>query len=448
MAIWNKTTQAYNVDNSVQFEAMVLASENGITIDENNPLPVNVSALANADAFGRNRVSEPFTLGDYKHVYGLDPNFIDYAVNGGTTTFQANKACAHLATTSNSSSRIVHQTKMYHHYMPGKSQLILSSFNFYGATANVVKRTGYFDDNNGIFLQQNGSGVLSMVIRSFVNGSVAENPKTQAEWNVDKCDGTGPSGFSIDITKTQLFWCDFQWLGVGRVRVGFVHDGKFIVCHNFYHSNNLATVYLSNPNLPVRCEVVNVGTTTGAYMDQVCSTVISEGGYAESGTDFSVSNTTLRSIAAGATLPVLAIRLKNTFRTYSNRFTIRSGNISLLSTASNIRWSLIKVSGNAGLNTGAWSDVDTDVSAVEYNVTATGTPTGDAMEIGFVTANSQNQNRQLPGSLSPNATSSSKRNFIAQNYNSTDSEIYAIVVTNIGADTTTVAAAIQWHEIL
>jgi hypothetical protein len=447
MAIWNKNSQAYNFDNSVQFETMVLAAKNGITIDENNPLPVSTSVLGNSDAFGRNRMSEPFTLGDYKHVYGLDPNFIDFAVNGGTTTFQANKACARLATTSNAASRLVHQTKMYHHYMPGKSQLMMSSFCFYGATSNVVKRTGYFDDANGIYLQQNGSGVLSMVIRSSVTGSPVETVVNQAQWNADKCNGTGSSGFNIDITKTQLFWTDFQWLGVGRVRVGFVHDGKLIICHNFFHSNNLDTVYLSNPNLPVRCEIVNVGATTGAFFDQICSTVISEGGYAESGSDISFQSPSLRSLAAGATIPVMAIRLKNTFNTYSNRLTVRAGNVSVFSSASNVLWKLMKLSGNSALNTGAWADVNTGVSGVEYNITATGTPTGEVIDGGFIGANTQNASKVAAGAMNPNTPSASKKNFIAQNYASADSEIYVLVATNVGADTTTVGASMQWREI-
>jgi len=448
MAIWNKDKQLYNTNNSVQFEAMVLASENGVTIDDNNPLPVSVSTLGNSDAFGRSRISEPYTLGDYKHVYGLDPNFLDVAVNGGTSTFQANKACARLATTSNSSSRLVHQTKMYHHYMPGKSQLIMSSFCFYTATANVVKRTGYFDDANGIYFQQDGSGVLSMVVRSSTSGSPVEDIKTQSQWNVDKCDGTGPSGFNIDISKTQLWWCDFQWLGVGRVRLGFVHDGKLVICHCFYHSNVLNTVYLSNPNLPVRCEIKNVGTTTGAYMDQICSTVISEGGYVESGIDHSIQNPSLRSLAVGATLPVIAIRLKNTFNTYSNRITVRAGNVFVFSSGSNVLWKLMKLSGNAALNTGAWSDVNTGVSAVEYNITATGTPSGDIIDGGYVSANTQNPQKVAAGSMTPNTPSASKKNFISQNYDSTDSEIYVLVATNIGADATTVGASMQWREIL
>ena len=149
---------------------------------------ITISA-SNSDAFNRLRVSEPFTLGDYKHVYGLDPNFIDYATNGGTVTFQSNQACARLTTSSNSSCQVVHQTKHYHHYMPGKSQLILSSFNFYEATPNVTKRTGYFDNDNGLYFEQTGDGTLNFVLRSSVTGSPQEIRIPQSIWNIDKCDG-------------------------------------------------------------------------------------------------------------------------------------------------------------------------------------------------------------------------------------------------------------------
>jgi len=398
----------------------------------------------NIDAFGRGRVSMPYTLGDYKHLYGLDPNFIDYVVNGGTVAFQQNQACARLTTTSNSSSRVVHQTKFYHHYMPGKSQVILSSFNFYAATANVTKRTGYYDDDNGIFLEQAGDGTLTWVIRSYVTGAPQERRFTQSQWNQDKCDGTGPSGFNIDITKTQLIWIDFQWLGVGRVRCGFVHDGEYVFAHEFNNSNNLATVYISSPNLPVRCEIVNVGTTTGAYFDQICSTVMSEGGYVEAGQDWAVSNTP-RLLTSGQTLPIMAIRLKNTFRTYRNRMIIRMGNLNMFSDGENIKWRLIKLLDSSQLTETTWISVDDD-SGVEYNVDCTAFTDGDEIDNGWVGASTQGS-QKAGGSPGSNLPSSAKKNYIVQNYDSTNSEIYVVVASNLGAQSTNVGVGMQWREI-
>lgn len=398
----------------------------------------------NIDAFGRGRVSMPYTLGDYKHLYGLDPNFIDYKVNGGDIAFQTNQACARLSTTSNTTSRIVHQTKFYHHYMPGKSQVILSSFNFYAATANVTKRTGYFDDNNGIFLEQAGNGTLTWVVRSYVTGTPVERRFTQSQWSEDKCDGTGPSGFNIDITKTQLIWIDFQWLGVGRVRCGFVHDGEYVFAHEFNNSNNLATVYMSSPNLPVRCEMLNTGVTTGAYFDQICSTVISEGGYVEAGQDWAVTNTP-RLLTSGSTLPIMAIRLKNTFRTYQNRMIVRMGNLNMFSDGENIKWRLIKLPDSSQLTETTWTSVDDD-SGVEYNVDATAFTDGDEIDNGWVGASTQGS-QKAGGSPNSNMPSSAKKNYIVQNYDSTNSEIYVVVATNLGAQSTNVGVGMQWREI-
>jgi hypothetical protein len=402
--------------------------------------------VGQTDAFGRIRMSTPFTLGDYKHLYGLDPNFIDYLPNGGSVTFQPNRACARLQTTSSNTCTVVHQTKFYHHYMPGKSQQILSSFNFYAATPGVTKRTGYFDNNNGIFFEQAGDGTLTWVIRTFVNGVVEENRKTQAEWNIDACNGQGGSLFTLDITKTQLIFIEFQWLGVGSVTVGLVHDGAYIPCHRFHHSNELTTVYMSNPNLPVRCEISTTSTATVAYFDQICSTVISEGGYVEAGQDWHISNPTARVMNDGTTVPVLAIRLKSTFRGYANRMIARMGNLNVFATQENMEWKLIKLANISQLTTATnWVSVN-DGSGVEYNDGATAYTGGETIDGGYISATTQGSQKSA-GAPPSNLPSTAKKNYIVQNFNSTDSEIYLVVVTNIGSVDGTARASIQWREI-
>jgi len=439
-------------------------------------------AGANPDSFGRQRVSELFTLGDYKHLYALDPNFIDVVGNGGTITFDQNQAMAVLATSSNTSSYAIHQTKFYHHYQPGKSQLIYSSFHFRAPDRNVTKRTGYFDDRDGIYFEQVGSNTadgstvspttqtLNWVIRTYTSGSPDESnydttvngiPYTykrrvpQSEWNIDKCDGTGASGFKLDITKTQLCWIDFQWLGVGRVRCGFVHNGELITAHEYYHSNVLPVVYISNPNLPVRCEIRNTGTTPGGAMDQVCASVMSEGGYVESGIDWSIYTTARAIPTPGQTrFPLVAIRLKNSFNGYPNRLSVRPLSLSLFAKTEPIVYEVVKLPSTASLNTSLnggvliWTSADND-SGVEYCTNATGFVSADADRFasGYVPAGSS-QN-----SLSPVATgglTSAKKNIISQNIDSTDSEVFVIIVSTIysGNQTTAdVACSIQWREI-
>jgi hypothetical protein len=482
-----------NATGTVELGTTTLAALETITVNQGtNPWTVtgNINATIsgdvsvaemNPDAFGRQRVSELFTLGDYKHIYAIDPNFLDSTANGGTVTFNLDQACAVLATSSNTASYAIHQTKFYHHYQPGKSQLIYSSVNFRAPNRNVTKRTGYFDDRDGIYFEQVGSDTadgttvststqtLNWVIRTYVGGSPSEatfnttvnglaytykRRVPQSEWNVDPCDGTGPSGFKLDITKTQLAWIDFQWLGVGRVRCGFVHNGELITAHEYYHSNVLPTVYMSNPNLPVRCEIRNTGTTPGGAFDQICSSVMSEGGYVESGIDWSVYSTNRATPTPGQTrFPLIAIRLKNTFQGYPNRLSVRPLSLGLFAKTEPIVYEVVKLPNASSLSTTdvgglVWTSADSD-SGVEYCVNATGftSANADRFASGYVPSGSS-QN-----SLSPVATgplTAAKKNIISQNIDSTNSEVFVVIVSTIFAGnqlTADVACAIQWREI-
>ena len=475
MAQFNKNTQDFLNQERTLFEVNMVANKNGEVVTLDNPFPVTgtigiqtgTGLVINPDnnsydAFGRQRVSEPFTLGDYKHLYAIDTNFIDSSSGAGSTiTFKVNQACARLQTGIGSTASSIHQTKFYHHYQPGKSQLIFSSFNFYAPQQNATKRTGYFDDRDGIYLEQvglstsdgvnAGIGTYNWVIRTFTSGSATETRIPRSQWNMDKCDGTGTSGFNIDFTKTQLAFIDFQWLGVGRVRCGFAHDGKLITAHEFYHSNNNPTVYIANPNLPVRCEIRNTGVGIGASFDQICSTVASEGGYVESGVDFAYTMLTTRSVPTpgGTELPLVAIRLKNTFQGYPNRISVRLNNISLYAETNSIVYKIAKLPSSAYLSnagTLTWTSAS-DNSGVEYCINATTYSDGEVFASGYVPSGSS-QNSLSP--VASGALTTAKKNIIVQNLDSTNSEIYVIVVRTISTSAgaaAQVAASLQWREI-
>ena len=470
MAQYKVETGALDPKISSHYEVMYLANGAiGEIVSTKNRLPVDAAfSGTTGDAFGRLRVAEPFTLGDYKHLYAIDPNFIDFTANGGSVVFTGNTASATLSTNNSTSSVSVHQTKFYHSYQPGKSQVILSSVVFGYAQQNVTKRTGYFDDRDGIYFEQVGSnasdgtdnGTLNFVIRSFVTGTPLETDigsykrrVPQSQWNVDRCDGTGPSGFNINTSKTQLIYIDFQWLGVGRVRVGFVHEGEIIVAHEYYHSNVLDTVYLSNPNLPVRCEIRNTGTTSGGSMGQICATVISEGGYNESGLDWGIVNNARTTATPSATeLPLIALRLKNTFKTYPNRLSVKLDTLSMYAETNSIIFKIVKLPNTNDLANSSgpivWTSVDDD-SGCEYSINANSYTVANAeiLLAGFVPAGAS-QNALSP--VNTGGISEAKKNFITQNYDSSNSEVYVVVVRTIitaGNQSASVAAALQWREI-
>lgn len=451
-------------DGEQRYEVVMLAAgKDGSVVEATNPLPVtggygnNNSLLVslggtNLDAFGRLRVSEPHTLADYSHTYGEEVELLTASSGSGTKTLRANEASVRLSVGTGDGDYVVHQSRMHHHYMPGKSQLALMSFVFGTARANTVKRVGLFGEEDGVYFQQAGNGTLQFVKRTSISGSrVDETPINQANWNVDKCDGTGASGFDLEITTTQLFFCDYQWLGVGRLRVGFVHNGEFIVAHEFTHSNTLSTVYWRNPNLPIRCEIRNIGTAVGtAYMDQVCSTVMSEGGYIESGVNFSnyAENILLSKGSPAAAKCLLAIRLKDTYQSLPNRSIVRLTDLNILSDGASIVFELWRLPGDSNITGGSWVSANAG-SVVEYNSTAGtsfNTSGGELFTSGFVAANNPS-GKQASGGNSIADPIKAKRAYISQNIASTESNVFALVARNLSTTADTNAyASMQWRE--
>lgn len=240
----------------------------------------NVNLYGTAlDAFGRIRVSEPFTLFDSSHRYADNGQFDTSTSGSGATTHSADTSTVSLNVTTVSGDEVIRETKRVFSYQPGKSLLILNTFVFDTAKTNLRQRVGFFGANNGIFLEQDGTTV-NLVKRSYITGSVVDTKVAQASWNGDKLNGTGESGLTLDLTKSQIFWIDIEWLGVGSVRCGFIINGKYYVAHTFHHANSLASVYMTTATLPIRYEITNTGTVaSSSSLKQICSTVLSEGGY-------------------------------------------------------------------------------------------------------------------------------------------------------------------------
>jgi hypothetical protein len=236
------------------------------------------------DAFGRLRVSNPLTIFDSKNVMSKNTLFDESLSGSGGVTYTANKSTVNLNVTEVSGDKVIRQSKRVMSYQPGKSLLNLNTFVMNTLTANLKQKVGMFDANNGIFFYADGE-TLKIVRRTYVTGSPADTEKSQSEWNGDKLDGTGKSGYTLDPTKATILFMDFEWLGMGSVRVGFVIDGKFIVAHTFYNANDLSTVYMQTANLPIRYEIETAATlAAGTYtLQQVCSTTMIEGGYAPEG---------------------------------------------------------------------------------------------------------------------------------------------------------------------
>ena len=355
-----------------------------------NILSTNQSILANdqmlADAFGRIRVAQPLTLFDSSHRYRDNGLWNTSTASGGTAVFMPNEGLVDLNVTTASGSQVLRETAKVFSYQPGKSLLVLNTFVMAPAQNNLRQRVGYFGTDNGIYIQLNDS-TLSFVERSLVTGIVSETVVNQSSWNADKLDGTGPSGITLDITKAQILFMDIEWLGEGTVRIGFVIDGTFIVCHRFNHANLITTTYITTASLPLRYEITNTGATASAStLKQVCSTVISEGGYELRGAQQAVgtSITAPKTFAvAGTYYPMIGIRLKSTAL---DAIVITTA-VSLLGLGNgkNYAWRIVQSATTTG---GSWVSAGVD-SSVEYNLTGTSVTGGRILAQGYV--NSSNQ---------------------------------------------------------
>jgi hypothetical protein len=266
------------------------------------------------DAFGRQRVSNPLTIFDSANIMSKNNLFDEDLTGSGTVTYTANKSTVNLNVTTASGDKVIRQSKRIMSYQPGKSLLILNTFVMNTQESGLEQRVGAYDANNGIFFEDTGTG-YQIVRRSYTSGASVDDPIAQSTWNGDKLDGTGASGYTLDPTKATIMFADYEWLGMGAVRVGFVIDGSFIVAHTFKNANNLSTVYMQTANLPIRYEIETTGTISGtATLQQVCSTAMIEGGYAPRAVEEMIGTASLAGVTltTGGTFYNLAtIRIKS-----------------------------------------------------------------------------------------------------------------------------------------
>lgn len=401
-------------------------------------VPQSVGPMA-IDAFGRQRVSNPLTLFDSSHRYRDNGLWNTSTASGGTAVFSADEGLVNLNVNTTSGSEVIRETTKVFSYQPGKSLLVFNTFVMAPAQNRLRQRVGYFGTDNGIYVQLENS-FLSFVERSLVTGSVTETVVLQKFWNVDKLDGTGPSGITLDITKAQIFFMDIEWLGEGTVRLGFVINGVFILCHRFNHANLITSTYITTASLPLRYEITNTGiTANSSTLKQVCSTVISEGGYELRGAQQSIGTpiTTPRTFAvAGTYYPILAIKLTST---KLDAIVIPTAiSILGLGNGKNYAWRIVQTGTVTG---GAWVSAGVD-SAVEYNLTGTSSAGGRVLASGYV--NSSNQ-------ASPSINILKEAIFISQLERNTFTGTAYELIVEAAIDTTGgtlgMYASIDWEEI-
>lgn len=398
---------------------------------ENKTQSVSFADTYSIDAFGRQRTSEPTTIFDSKQVFDNLPLIYDdqeVSGSGTSSTHNTNHAATVMAVSASTAGKRVRQSFMRMNYQPGKSQLILVTGTLGNGGTGITAAMGYFDDDNGLFAKSE-DGVAYFVKRSSYTGSAVDTAVAQADWNIDKMDGTGPSGYTLDPTKSQILFIDFEWLGVGRVRMGWVIDGKIIYAHEFLHSNREAGVYMSTPNLPIRYEIENDGTGGAAELEHICASVMSEGGVQNNGYLRHYDSGAVTGLSANTTYAVMGGRLKSTHL----GATVLVENISIIGSANDqAHWEL-RIGGTVA---GTFTYGDVSNSAVQVATgSSSNTVTGGIEIDGGYFSTTQGVQFTVPNALHLGA---------AIDGTPQEWQLVVIPITN----NITVRASVTWRELL
>ena len=394
------------------------------------------------DAFNRLKVANPLTIFDSQNRYQPNDKWDSFGVTGGTYSYAITESAVNLIVGTTLGSKFSRETKRVFPYQPGKSLLVLNTFALNQPKEGLRQRIGYFGltggatsgvPYNGVYLQQSGL-TLSMVMSSgSLNTTTTVN---QADWNGDVFNGTGASGRNLDISKANILWMDFEWLGVGNVRTGFYVDGKPVIAHTFHNDNINTTTYMTTACLPIRYELENLtGQTGSSQLKQICSSVISDGGYQGRSQKQFVSVGTKTSdavtIGNGTLTPVLSIRLN------SNRLdaiVLPTQLDILVTTADNIRWQLLL---NAtGLTGASWTTHSN--GTIDYDTSTTAYTGGQIIQQGLAY---QKVESTALGTLED-------FNIQLGRSQSGVSDIITLVAAGAAASTAKILASLAWEELV
>jgi hypothetical protein len=407
----------------------------GVLVSYINPEEMGFRDGRDVDAFHRLRTSEPHSLFSSFNEYGGNTReFVTLAAGTGSSTFLPNEASLELSTGGTASGAgYFRQTRLAWQTTSGRSLLIYMSQLFGTAVTNARKRVGWFDNRNGIILEQTTVGVR-LIKRTDISGSVDDSAVVeQANWNIDPLNGTGPSGFTIDWTRRQTMFMDIQYTGTGRGRVGFVIGGVITYCHEFSSGNVALLSQIRTPNLPLRMEIENTGVASGTATMKITGMSISvEGDPVTPRGALNCCTNGITEIGVTTRRPILSFRPKATYNGLPNRAWVIPYEYGTIARTNN---ALVEIVTGHTLTGAVWNSV----SLVEFDVTATAVTGGGPVITGFCAAGS--------GSNSTIAISGIIDNYPQTVDALTSGQLIISMVATAFSGTSNVSGFFNWREV-
>ena len=338
----------------------------------------------------RLRVSDYETLFFNTFQYSKETDVWDESTaNGGTAVHVPAISGIDMYVTNTLGSEVVRQTRQVMRYIPGRQSETSFAIRLTTPTAGIRRRFGMFTETDGFYFEDGGDGDFYCVIRSSTSGSVVERRVGRAEWNGDKLDGAGPSGFTANPAAQQIVYFDYEWYGAGAVQIKFIINNHPHTIHTFYNANILETVWCKSPFLPIRCEIKNITGGQAAdnyHMYQGSNSCISDGNQGKLGIAENISSPiTGRSLGntTSTFFPVLSIRMDSNSL---DSIVLPSGFQAATLDNTSIFYRLIK---NGTLTDPVWTDVLPGVGFAEYDASATAITGGTIIDSGFIAAGNQ-----------------------------------------------------------
>ena len=308
----------------------------------------------------------------------------EFTAGTASSEFDGLKGMVKMQVGSDVGAEVIRQTRRVMRYIPGRPNEASMAVIFGTPTAGIRRRFGIFDEYNGAFFENDGLN-YNVVCRRTITTGIEEERVSRENWNIDRLDGTGPSGITADPNAIQLMVIEYEWYGAGHVEFKFIIDNNAIPVHEFQHANRIDYTWASTAFLPIRAELKNIDGVLGTHtFFHGSHSVLAEGDQGIIGYERTVSSDfngyTLQN--AGTFYPVLSLRLK---QSRLNGVVVLEDFSAATFDNTGIIYQIIK---NGTLVDGTWISAGPN-SHVEYSKSGISITGGEMVKSGYISAGNQ-----------------------------------------------------------
>ena len=328
-------------------------------------------------AFKDLRSTELLPKAGWTFNYNINSDLIRTTLTGsGTATASNSMAVLQTGAAAASSAKI--ETIRALRYTPGLGGLVRCTAIFTTGVANSTQIIGVGDSVDGFFFGYNGAafGVLRRQ-----NGT--DNWIPQTSWNVDKFNGTGLSGVTLDPTKGNVYSIEYQWLGFGAISF-FIENpatGFPTLVHIIQYANANTIPSIFNPTLPVMAQVINTTNASNLTLSTSSAMGMVEGN-GDTNSLVTVNSFSNSKAVTATETSIFTLRNNATFQGKTNRVRVQFSFLSVNCDWSNT--SIVRLVVNATLGgTPAFVNISPTTSVMAADIAGT-TVTGGSRKLTIV----------------------------------------------------------------